>query len=53
MEDQNQNSRIPSIAVSAKRPDNWKEYPVNTAEMTIEELMAHIKRLNSKYQITQ
>jgi hypothetical protein len=51
MEDQKPNSRVPSIAVTAGRPGNWKESPICTADMTIEELMAYFKRLNKKYKI--
>lgn len=53
MEDQRPSSRVPGIAVTAGRPGNWKEPPLNTSEMTIDELMAHIKRLNKKYKINK
>lgn len=53
MENQNPSSRVPSIAVTAGRPGNWKEPPTNTAEMTIDELMAYIREMNKKYRISR
>ena len=52
MEDQKPNSPVPTIACPAihKGPP---QTPVSTADMTIDELMAHIKRLNEKFKTTK
>ena len=50
MEDQKPNSPVPTIACPAIRKD-VPQTPVSTADMTIDELMAHIDRMNKKHQI--
>lgn len=53
MENQNPSRPAPSVACTAARPGNWKEPPTNTADMTIDELMAYIREMNKKYRISR
>lgn len=50
MEDQRPSSPVPTIA-SPVLQKGVPQTPVSTADMTIEELMAHFKRLNRKFKI--